>query len=159
MTKLSKKTYKNLIELESIFNTKEEFISFVCSPTNITNWNNIPPRNGGIPIIVSQFKNGWIDVLFKSNTWQLTNWGSNALSSTYVYYNMQHNNDPNSTITGKILVGLDRFIKGPWHIYNNSLRIWDQDKHFEIQLLDCDFSRFIDFSNPQSQKTFYQKSC
>ena len=156
MVKLSKKTYKNLVALESTFNSREEFISLVCEQTNVTIWNNIPPRNGGIPITISQFKNGWIDVLFKKNTWQLTNWGANALSSTYMYYDMQHKNDSDSSITGKILLGLDRFIKGPWYIRNNSLRIWNQDKHFEIQLLDCDFARFVDFNNPQPQKTFYQ---
>lgn len=148
MAKLSRKIYKNLITLESTFNSKNEFISVICNDANINDWNNISPRNGGTYIDISKYKNGWEDVMFRKNTWQITPWGFNALSSTYTYYDMLHNNDENPAITGKILVGLDRFVNGPWYIHYNSLRIWDQDKHFEIQLLDCDLSRFIDFSKP-----------
>lgn len=137
MSKLSKKIYNNLINLEDTFNSKFEFVETVCNLPNIKNWN--------IPI---SHPSEWIDIMFKKNTWQLTDWGAKFLSSTYTYYDLQNKNNENiACLTGKILVGMDRIMNGPWYIHTyNIVRIWDQNKHFELQLLHCDFARYVDFN-------------
>jgi predicted secreted protein len=150
MPKLSKKIHKNELVLEYPFKSKEEFFSTVCTANNISSWSTIsttyPSKNNSFYIDFTDKDLNLSETFFKRKTWQLTTWGGIVLSRTYMYYDIEHRSDSNSIITGKILIGIDRVINGPWHIYNNYIRIWDQDKHFEIQLFDCDIARFVDFN-------------
>lgn len=149
MARLSQKNHKNLIDLEGDFNTREEFVSLVCNPSNTAKWlasSKTGPTVPHYPCYTDPCS--WMDIMFRKNTWQLTTWAATALSTTYIYYDVVHHIDSDQTITGKILLGMDRVMNGPWYIYSSNVRVWNQDKHFEFQMFDCDLTRFIDFNNP-----------
>ena len=150
MARLSQKILKNLIDLDFEFTSREEFTSLICSPLNISKWKKFPCGFdiNGIPLYIANPVNNdeWMNLLFKKHSWQLTTWGAISLSHTYIYYNVQHQSSSDITITGKILLGMNRIINGPWHIHHNNIRIWNQNSHFELQMFDGDVNRFIDFN-------------
>lgn len=151
MVKLSPKIPKNLIDLTSSFTTREEFLIIICNTKNVSTWLNLPNKSAStspIRTLVNKTIDSkkWDEIMFKKHTWQLTLWGAVALSSVYIYYDVQNEISPNIELSGKVLIGMNRILKGPWYPHHSSIRIWNQDAHFELKLLDGDFSRFLDLN-------------
>lgn len=152
MAKLSQNTPNNLIDLASSFTTREEFLIIACDVRNVSTWINLPNKSSSTSLVRTLANKAidptqWDEIIFKRNTWQLTLWGAVALSSVYTYYDVQNEIAPKSELTGKILIGMNRILKGPWYPHHSSIRLWNQVAHFELKMFDGDFNGFVDFNS------------
>lgn len=80
--------------------------------------------------------------LFLNNGWRLSNLGYNFLTLYYQHYTC---NSENLKLTGKIILGMDKAIKGPWFIQGKKLVIFDQTAHFELQMVGNNLDNFVNF--------------
>lgn len=91
---------------------------------------------------------GWLANLFVQNGWQLTMFGAVLLSSTYKHWTIR--NDANASVTGRVIVNMNRLIHGPWYTHHNTkIMVWDQFLHFELAMFDGNLHRFVDFKAPR----------
>lgn len=152
MVRLSQKNRKNLIELEGVFSNREEFVSIICTSHNIQYWRKIPyseDKYGNSKVVDPYISNKEkLEIFFRPYSWQLSLWGAISLSSTYTTYITTRPIEIDTIITGKILIGMNRIVKGPWYIHQNRIHVWNQDSHFELQMFDGDINRFLDFNKP-----------
>lgn len=80
--------------------------------------------------------------LFLNNGWRLSTLGYNFLTLYYQHYTC---NSENLKLTGKIILGLDRSINGPWFVRGKKLVIFDQTAYFELQMVGNNLDNFVNF--------------
>jgi len=73
--------------------------------------------------------------------------GALLLGRTYKHWTIH--NSANASMTGRVIVGMNRLIHGPWHAHNTTITVWDQFLHFELAMFDGDLHRFVDFKAPR----------
>jgi hypothetical protein len=141
MRRLTKKRLNTTHNLPTGWTTKDELLSILMSDENfVITWQS----EEEIPLdaITSLRK-----LMFVKNGLQLTKWGRSLLMRSYISYEIPI--DEPSTITGKVMINLDKIIKSPWHIYSSKLIIWDQAIYFEINMFNQNVKRYVDFYVPK----------
>ena len=84
-------------------------------------------------------------LLFVNSGWRLTNEGYKILSKLYMTY--ESINPVNDILTGKIILKMDNCVNSPWFVRGKKLIVFDQIVHFELQMVDGDMSRYVDFKS------------
>jgi hypothetical protein len=85
--------------------------------------------------------------LFMGTGWKLTLFGCAFMLNAYRSYSLRH--EANLRINGHVLINLGRIIRGPWHVHNMIVYVWDQEMHFELAMFDGDVHRFVEFNGPK----------
>lgn len=80
--------------------------------------------------------------IFANNGWRLSADGFLFLSLYYKYYTYKCSD---FKLTGKIILGLDRSVNGPWFIRGKQVSFFDQNVYFELSLFNGDLDKFVDF--------------
>lgn len=79
--------------------------------------------------------------IFANHGWRLSATGFSFLSLYYTYYTYSSD----FKLTGKIILGMDRSIKGPWFIRGKQVSFFDQNTYFELSMFNGDLDKFVDF--------------
>ena len=80
--------------------------------------------------------------LFFGRSWRLNAAGKKTFSK---YFNEYELNNTHGMLTGKILIKMDDCCNGPYYITNNKITVFNISTYFELQLLDGDLNKFVDF--------------
>lgn len=81
--------------------------------------------------------------MFVNQGWRLTKVGLRMLSGEHNTYRCAH--DDNSVLTGRVLMGMDDAVGGPWGYGGKDVYVFDQMVHFELQMCEGSALRFVDF--------------
>ena len=81
--------------------------------------------------------------LFVNQGWRLTPTGTNTFKSRYNLYKSQHKD--NEIMTGRVLLGMDNAIKGPWAYHGITIVVFDQITHFELEMVGGSAKSFVEF--------------
>jgi len=81
--------------------------------------------------------------LFVNQGWRLTSAGLKLLGERYNSY--VANSDDNNIMTGRVLLGLEDALRGPWAVRGKSLIVFEPMLHFELQMVDGSAQQFVNF--------------
>jgi hypothetical protein len=81
--------------------------------------------------------------LFVNQGWRLTSNGLKLLGERYKSY--VANSDDNTIMTGRVLLGLEETLRGPWAVRGKSLIVFEQMLQFELQMVEGSAPQFVRF--------------
>lgn len=81
--------------------------------------------------------------LFVNQGWRLTRVGLRLMAGVYNSYRCTH--PDNAVLTGRVLIGMDDAVGGPWGYGGKDVYVFDQIVHFELQMCEGSASRFVEF--------------
>jgi hypothetical protein len=84
--------------------------------------------------------------VFANQGWRLTKVGLRLLSNLYSTYHCTH--PDNTVMTGRVLMGMDHAVGGPWGYRGREIYVFDQIVHFELQMCDGSARKFVEFKKP-----------
>jgi hypothetical protein len=87
------------------------------------------------------------NLIFMRNSWQLTSQGAVAFSHAFKRWYCVH--DDNAIMTGRILLSMNLIMTTVWYSRGRHVYIWDENVHFEMQLVDGSLARFVDLKTPK----------
>lgn len=81
--------------------------------------------------------------IFANQGWRLTKIGLRLFANLYNAYHCTHAD--NSVLTGRVLLGMDDAVGGPWGYRGKEIYVFDPTVHFELQMCDGSAHRFVEF--------------
>lgn len=88
------------------------------------------------------------NTLFNSKGWRLTYRGVLMIAKHWQPYTITAKEQ--YTLTGKVLLNMDRCVQGPWGIRSKNLTVFDPVIGFELNMVDGDLNSYIDFKFPKT---------
>lgn len=148
MGRLLKKIPRDLNDLPSRYETRLDLVNAICKDQHVLDLvKQVRPLPGEPTIDFTDPVSGLMKSLFMGTSWRLTLFGCAFMLNTYKSYSARH--ESNLRIGGRVLLNLGRIIRGPWHVHNMLVYVWDQQVHFELAMFDGDVCRFVDFNAPK----------
>jgi hypothetical protein len=82
-------------------------------------------------------------ILFVNQGWRLTPTGQKVLGTRYHSYSADHVD--NVIMTGRVLIGMDQAVRGPWAVRGSVLLVYNQTVAFELQMAGGSAQLYISF--------------
>ena len=83
--------------------------------------------------------------IFVNQGWRLTPAGTKLFVDCYNHYRAL--SDENEIMTGRVLIGMDRAVRGPWAYRGKTIITFDAQTHFELQMVGGSARAFVEFKN------------
>jgi hypothetical protein len=83
--------------------------------------------------------------LFVNQGWRLTPTGTKLFVDCYNHYKAL--SDENEIMTGRVLIGMDRAVRGPWAYRGKTIITFDAQTHFELQMVGGSARAFVEFKS------------
>lgn len=85
----------------------------------------------------------WQWAIFIQQSWQLTALGLTYFSSNYKTFKIY--NEANNMISGRLILGFNQVIKGPWLVRRNCIYTWNADIYCELMMFDGNVHTYLSF--------------
>jgi hypothetical protein len=102
---------------------------------------NLDFGNGVTELQIAEIKK----ILFINQGWRLTRAGLSIFTKLYTSYENKHAD--NKILTGRVLLGMDTAVAGPWGYQNETITVFDPTVHFELTMLEGSARQFVEFKN------------
>ena len=83
--------------------------------------------------------------LFVNQGWRLAPAGIKMFIECFKHY--KATSDDNNIMTGRVLRTMDNAVRGPWGYRANSIITFDQQVHFELQMVGGSAQAFVEFKS------------